>query len=385
LNRYTEKMPKRLRFNEKMKSMKAMAIMAFWFVLFSAVFGGSRPPVILMPPYLQAVTTDSIWILIESSTVEPLRVEYGPDLSYGQSAATTAVRLTNGFSFVHHIKLSHLLADTLYHFRVVTGNIKLSDFTFHTAVPAGVPFRFGWMADTRLGQPVHDQIAKRMAAAQPLLLLYGGDLSGSSRYDSYKNDFFRPDQLALISRVPFFNAPGNHERWDQNTKAFTQAPESSSGTQDFYSFDCGDLHVLVLNTQLDHDRNSSQYAFASKDLSASKQAWKIVIAHKPAYSAGGHGGDGDLQIMTGDVFEKNGVAVFIAGHNHFYQHDLVKGIHHLTIGSAGAPLYNTGHGAYTIKSVKDYNYAVADVTPDTLKMVVYNAAGKVLDTIELKK
>jgi predicted phosphodiesterase len=75
----------------------------------------------------------------------------------------------------------------------------------------------------------------------------------------------------------------------------------------------------------------------------------------------------------------------ISGHSHFYQHNLVNGIHHLVIGSAGAPLHSPQNASYTVKSIKDHNYAIVDLEPTKLHMVVYNDHGKVLDVIDLKK
>jgi hypothetical protein len=185
--------------------------------------------------------------------------------------------------------------------------------------------------------------------------------------------------------VPFFNTPGNHEGWAENAKAFTQNPESSSGTQDYYSFDYGDLHVLSINYELPYDKNSPQYKFAEADLAASKQPWKVVICHSPAYCSGGHGNDKKMIKLTKNVFEKNKVDMVIAGHTHFYQHNVVRGIHHLVIGSAGAPLYEPANSKYTVSSAKDYNWAVGDVSPASLTITVYNASGKKLDFIELRK
>lgn len=75
----------------------------------------------------------------------------------------------------------------------------------------------------------------------------------------------------------------------------------------------------------------------------------------------------------------------ISGRSHFYQHNLVNRIHHLVIGSAGAPLHDPYNASYTIKSAKDYNYAIGDVTPTSLHLIVYNAGGTVLDSFDLRK
>lgn len=170
-----------------------------------------------------------------------------------------------------------------------------------------------------------------------------------------------------------------------NTKAFTQAPESPSGTQDYYSFDYGDMHVLVLNTQIPTPAGMPQYTFAENDLRNSSRPWKVVICHIPAYCSGGHNEDANMKAMSSNIFEKQGVNLVLSGHSHFYQHNLVNGIHHLVIGSAGAPLHDPVNASYTIKSAKDYNYAIGDVTPTSLHLMVYNAAGAVLDSFDLRK
>ena len=89
--------------------------------------------------------------------------------------------------------------------------------------------------------------------------------------------------------------------------------------------------------------------------------------------------------LTAKVFEPNKVDLALTGHSHFYQHNLVNGIHHLVIGTAGAPFKDLGNASYTLKSAKEYNYAVIDMTPATLHLVVYNQLGAVLDTLDLAK
>jgi predicted phosphodiesterase len=241
------------------------------------------------------------------------------------------------------------------------------------------------MADCRTGTAVHDSISRRIAEANPVVSLYGGDLCLNSSYSMFKAQFFMPSELNLISRVPFFNTVGNHEKWSPNTQAFTQAPTSASGTQAYYSFDYGDMHVLVLNNEIPDDATSPQYQFARTDLSTTKRAWKVVICHRPAYCAGGHGDDKDMKIMSETIFEPNHVDVVLSGHSHFFQHNLVNGIHHMVLGSAGAPLYDLGTAPYVVKAAKDYSFGIVDVSPTSFRMMVYNERGMPLDTLILNK
>jgi len=338
-----------------------------------------------MSPYLQAVTPSSVYVLVEDDSTTPVTVDYGLTTAYGMTATTesTATTTASPATYVHNIKLTGLQPNTLYHYRAFQSGVYSNDYTFTTAGAPGTQFRFAWIADMRTGTSVHDQIAARVLSANPQVSLYGGDLAYDGSYADFKSEFFRPNQLALIARVPFFNAVGNHEGWGTNTQAFLEAPASSSGSEAYYSFDYGDLHVLVINNLVSYSPGSAQYIFAQTDLAATTRRWKIVISHYPAYCAGGHGEDADMKTMTTNIFEPNHVDMVVSGHSHFYQHNMVNGIHHLVIGSAGAPLYTPQAASYVVKSVKDYNYAIADVSPASFRMVVYNNVGTVLDDIRL--
>jgi len=344
-------------------------------------------PRILMTPYLQAVTKTSVYVLAECDSKEAVRVEYGTTGDYGHSTTAGSIAQTGASpsTYVHKVLLSGLKPNTLYCYRAEQGGSTSAGASFRTAVEPGTSFRFAWLADVRGGTGIHDMIAARISDANPAVSLYGGDLCSSSSYRSFKDEFFRPRELELASHVPFFNATGNHERWSTNTKAFTQAPVSSSGKQEYYSFDYGDVHVLVLNNEITSTMGSPQYRFAERDLKESTNKWNIVISHKPAYCEGGHGNDVEMEAMSENLFEKYHVDIVLSGHSHFFQHSLVNKIHHFVIGTAGAPIYTPENGPNVLKYAADYCYAIGDVTPTTLHLVVYNDHGKVLDTLDLEK
>lgn len=340
------------------------------------------------PPYLQAVTHDSAYVLVEIDSASPdAVVEYGQSPSYGWVVATEYTELTQSPNYVHNIRLTGLLANTQYHYQVSHEGTVSGDFTFWTAAYAGTDFRFAWAADMRTQPSVWRDIAPRIAAADPRFSLYGGDLvtSGSS-YANWANEFFVAEHLTLAAEVPFFNAIGNHEGFGPLTIAFTESPDSASGQQDYYSFDYGDLHVLVLNNQADDSVGSAQYNFALSDLSGSTAQWKIVAHHKSAYVSGSsHGEEADMKVMSSNIFEPYGVDMVLSGHSHFYQHNYVNGIHHVVMGSVGAPLGNPYGEDYTIYQEKTYNYGIFDVTPDTLRLMAYRRDGTEIEGIDLSR
>ena len=361
---------------------RLLLFVALILIRFSAYSQNGR---MLMSPYLQAVTTTSIYVLVESTSTDPITVEYGLTKSYGFQAQTASCDTTTESTFVHNIKISGLSANTRYHYRATYKGTKSNDASFQTAPNPGTSFRFAWMADCRSGVTIHDSISKLIREAHPVMSLYGGDLALNSKYPSFKEQFFRPQELALIANVPFFNTPGNHEKWSQNTRAFTQAPESPSGVQEYYSFDYGDMHVLVLNNEVPYYVGSPQYRFAERDLPTTTKTWRVVINHRPGYCAGGHGEDSLMKILSEKIFVPNHVDVVFGGHSHFFQHNFVDGIHYMVLGSAGAPLYELGTAPYVLKSAKDYSYGIIDVSPSSFNVMVYNERGTPLDTLSLKR
>jgi hypothetical protein len=339
-----------------------------------------------MRPYLQALTPTSVYVLVESDSPGSLTVHYGTAPDCGLSAKTESVALTTAtpVTYVHRIPLRDLRPEMVYYYRAEEGGAFSELSRFSTGSLPGTPFRFAWVADDRNGPVVFDSVIVHVAGTYPLLALYGGDLCPRPGYLDWKSGFFRSPQVKFGGSVPWVNTPGNHEKWTTNTQAFTCAPVGSA-SQEFFSFDCGDMHVLVLNSELPLTDGSPQYAFADADLHGTDRRWKLVMLHKPAYCAGGHGEDSTVIALTTSIFEKSGVDLVLSGHSHFYQHNFVNGIHHMVIGSAGAPLYEPAHAWYTQKSVKEYNWAVADVSPDSLSLFVYNERGMPLDTLLLKK
>jgi len=377
--------------------LKKLSISFFSVFLFLVV----KTPVLAetVGPYLQAVTKNSVYVMVESYSQSPITVQYGQTTGYGMTSQTESFgSIINYFSgsvtsYIHKIKLSGLSPDTPYHYRVSQGQ----DYSFRTAPSEGTPFRFAWMSDIQAAdstaRAIAEQIARQIKTFSPRFSLYGGDLANDSY--RFKTDFFLPRQKALIAEVPFFLTWGNHDVSTQvpdvpnftNVASFTRAPDSASNSQQYYSFDYGNLHVLVLNYNINHSVGSPQYIFAQNDLASTRKKWKIVISHAPAYGyiAGGGHYDPVLREITPLIFEPNGVDMVISGHIHFYQRNYVNGIYHLLIASAGGGLYDpkSPSDPNTQKSVKSYSFGIFDVTPTTLTLKAYNQNGQEIDSLIL--
>ncbi len=347
-------------------------------------------------PMLQGATASNIYVLAECSVTNAVTVNFGTTTNYGFSTSTQATNSTTAgtATYVHRIKLTGLQPNTLYHYRLTGQGTNTSDYTFTTLVNPGTPFRFVWEADNRNGPAVHGQIANRIlnshtSPSPPLFQLAGGDLASDNTYANWTNQWLVTDELELEKWIPICYAPGNHDGWvaGSNMQVYDQAPDSTGGNG-YYSFDCGDLHVTIGNYQTTYTNGSTQYNWIVQDVQASLKPWKVFGFHAPAYTWGGsgaHTGDSTLQTLSSNYLAPSGVKVFFAGHNHFYQHNLVNGIRHITCGGAGAPLYTVSNTVYTVKGVSSNCYMVVDVNATNLHMVAYDNLGNVLDTVNLFK
>jgi predicted phosphodiesterase len=321
------------------------------------------------------VTTNSVYACLEANSTTAATVDFGPTPAYGMSATTEYAESTGSATYVHNVKLTGLLPNTQYYYRVTQGSSVSAGYSFYTAPLAGTPAHWGFTADSRTNITTHNNVAAQIATQAPRMMVYGGDLPSSGDYATWNNEWFVPNQNALNAVSPFVNSPGNHEGWNNLTRAFTQ---SATGDPDYFSFDYGNSHILVLNYMVSDAFDSPQWNFAAADLAASNAKFKIVVDHSPAYCYGGHGNDPEMVAMATSIFEPNGVDLVLTGHSHFYQHNLVNDIHHMVIGSFGAPLKTPSTGLGMIYSEQTECYGIIDTTADTLTLRTYRGLNSTL-------
>ena len=343
---------------------------------------------ILMQPYLQAVSGNSIIVMVETDSKDDVLINYhknNPAITMtGKTSFYVKVKEKKNV-FVHRVLLNNLEPGCSYTYNLSDGD-RLYSGTFTSSAKPGSSFKFAVMRDCRSNPDIHSIISKEFTKHSPLISVYTGDLCFDSRYNTWKKEFFTESELNLDKNVPFVNSLGNHEGSSHTSDAFLQGPNSDiSGSDYFYSFEYGDIHFLILNTEESLKKGSKQYKFAEKDLQSSNKIWKIAVLHEPVYCAGGQGDNKSLYDLSDKIFEKNDVSVVLAGHSHFYQRNLVGKICHLVVGGGGAPLYSPETKDYVKKSAKEYHYAIVEASPKELKFKVYDIYGKILDEFDITK
>lgn len=97
----------------------------------------------------------------------------------------------------------------------------------------------------------------------------------------------------------------------------------------YYSFDYGNAHFAVLNTNDMYPMSQSQRNWLINDMSNSDADWKFVLMHRAMYSEGKNINKPDTIIMRNvliDIFDQLDIDLVYAGHDHvYYRSHPVKG------------------------------------------------------------
>ena len=89
----------------------------------------------------------------------------------------------------------------------------------------------------------------------------------------------------------------------------------------YYSFDYGNAHFAVLNTNDMYPMSQAQKNWLENDMSASAATWKILLMHRSLYSAGKNINKPDTVAMRNDllpIIDRLGIDLVLAGHDHMY-------------------------------------------------------------------
>jgi hypothetical protein len=148
--------------------------------------------------------------------------------------------------------------------------------------------------------------------------------------------------------------PGNHEYENpQNSPAayFDYFGELAGPRNlGYYAFTAGSWRVIALNSEIPFGAGSAQLAFLRNELQTNKTQCTLAYWHRPLFSSGPNGPQGDTRILWTTLIEF-GADVVLNGHDHLYERFAVQdadgrasatGIRQITAGTGGAHLYTFG-------------------------------------------
>ena len=276
------------------------------------------------------------WYYVSGKTMS-IRLATAEDFSNGRTYTATA----RGSRYIREV--TDLNPNTTYYYRVEGDGQVSQTGTFRTGSDDG-SFTFLTLGDTEAKDIFEANVAgDTLTAARSMVphaafLLHTGDfVTGSRGAEGWKEFLFcASDSLYKLPLVP--------TKGEEDT-AFAEYFYLKNS---YYSFDYGNAHMIVLDTEALTD---TQLAWLKTDVAKTDREWVILSMHKGPYTSGSHAEDAEIKALR-DLFigelDDLGIDLVIQGHDHIVGHtyDLKDGA--LT----GRPVYTE-----TLKG-KRFDYTV---------------------------
>lgn len=387
---------------------------------FHLVFGPSSACAqsLLRGPYLQSPTPTTVTVMWRSDIPMDSRVWYGVDINN----LNQEIHLP-GLRTEHEVTITNLTPNTTYYYVVGSTGGPLSPivpqyrFRTHPLPGSQQPVRIWAIGD--FGKGNADQINVKNAYMQ-----YPGANNthvwlwlGDNVYDDGKDQEYQDKVFGLqgfndvFSWLPFWPAAGNHdymEVWRESTLLgipysnvpFEQhqgpyydiihVPQNGeaggvpSGTEAFYSFDYGNVHFVMLNSEvfdftLTYQNFNRMIDWLMEDLTQNQATFTVVVVHQAPYSKGSHDSDAPLELVMRavrerilPVLEQFNVDLVLSGHSHVYERTYLIHGHYGTS--------NTFNFSTMVKNITSGRFTVGhpyvkDDRPETPDGTVYVVCG----------
>jgi Calcineurin-like phosphoesterase len=157
-------------------------------------------------------------------------------------------------------------------------------------------------------------------------------------------------------------AVGNHEYGTRGAAGYF----AYFRVRQWYSYDLGDWHVVVLNTNCGPAGGcgpfSPQARWLRADLAAHPALCTLAYAHHPRLSSGPHGSDTTIDALW-RILRARGVDLYLAGHDHDYERFAPRGsLRQFVVGTGGRALYPIVHRIPGSQAAQSYAHGLLALT-----------------------
>ena len=337
------------------------ALLAFFFASCVLV---SEPIEITRGPYLQLAHTTGVTVVWRSSEelIEP-KVKYwqGDGEVVSSEAKDVLVRKLNGQNALskapagqvqYEVTLTALTPDNTYQYAIYDGETALTKkddgltFATHPKIGTAKSTRIWVVGDSGTGEQhqrdVHSAMRLFTQETEIDLYLHVGDMAyGKGTDQQFQERFFQPYQRTLQEKVCWASM-GNHEGFSSDGSTGVgpyydayvcpkqgEAGGVPSGTEAYYSFDYGNIHMICLNSHdVDRRPKGRMAKWLVRDLAATEAKWIIGFWHHPPYTKGTHDSDVEIQLVEMreyimPILEDGGVDLVLSGHSHIYERSML--------------------------------------------------------------
>ncbi|WP_213522533.1 fibronectin type III domain-containing protein [Paenibacillus sp. J31TS4] len=244
--------------------------------------------------------------------------------------ASSTMLHTEGAMQIHTALLTGLAPGTEYVYRVGDGSGEAwsKEHTFRTEADTAQPFSFLFVSDSQSdkkeGFDIHRDVVSKGLERFPdaRFLLHTGDfVEDGAKLIQWEQ--YMASMQNIGSKLPIVGTLGNHDVYGDGEDVFRQLfqfPENGpEGEKEWvYSFDYGDAHFAVLNSEAGTDSMAKQAAWLKEDMAKTGEKWKIVLFHRAPYFSNNMRGPDSTLTLFAPVVEELGVDLVLVGHDHAY-------------------------------------------------------------------
>ena len=240
--------------------------------------------------------------------------------------------------------------------------------------------RFAVLGDVGTGDATLQATAGLVAeigASDPFdgLILLGDNVYPNGAPDRLGATVFDPFDPVLRGGARLLPVLGNHDVRDGNGPGQV-ARLGMPGR--WYATDVGGVLFVGLDSTRPED--PGQLRWLEETLAASDADWTVVAMHHPAFSAGFHGSDDDVREAFSSTFERYGVDLVLAGHDHDYQRSVPIGGVTYVVSGAAAKTRPTDTASFTAASASTRHFVELGMWSDRLEVKAISQEG-VFDTV----
>lgn len=381
----------------------------FSFLNVVAIYGQEirKGPYLIYPNKNTEMTV--LWQLTSTASCT---INWGITTAYGSNQSVKEYGNDHQFK----ITLTNLLPNTKYFYKIsfLTTELKGS---FRTApLDNSTNLEFFIYGDTRTYYQKTNLVTAMMlseiskdANFQTFAIHTGDWTSAGQLENSWDSQFFCrtgscENNLTFQSIVPIMGCRGNHENYStwgniqpatlfQKYFPYNFTDTTIHGDNIYYSFDYGPVHIAIVDQYYDNKDtgviDAKQMQWLENDMKNTNKIWKFIVLHEPAWSAsptyGGHIDNVDAQRKIQPLCFNYKIQAVFCGHNHYYAHANVDGIHHFTLGGGGAPLYapEVQYNNIIERSDEAYHFLKVQISGNSAILTAERPDGSVIEKVFL--
>jgi hypothetical protein len=175
---------------------------------------------------------------------------------------------------------------------------------------------------------------------------------------------------------------GNHDYKSGEQQEILTALDRTTA---WYTASVGPVRILVLDSNRVDDPAQNRWLAAELSSPQPAGTWTVVAMHHPAFSAGHHGSDADVQREWAPLFAEHEVPLALAGHDHDYQRSFPQDGVTYVVSGAGAKLRPTGHEDFTAVSSSTLHYLDLLVYENRIVGRAIDHDGRLVDAFTLER